>query len=561
LTITEDNIDLVGAVDVSSFFDMGTMDVGIPVTTADQFAMEVHTEPLTTLTAGDTGLSAGIRSRYHVTVAQPNQISISAVEARLRVKHGLADGGHSAVSGVIEASGTDADFTGTATTQRSAGFFALDFDSDVTLANDGWLTGVTINSSVDGGVDMSATKFAGLRLSTNAGKEVWEQGIVIDDSAAAIGLDIGTCTTAIAIADDAPIVLGTTTATAETVVTMEFDETTTGVGSYIMGSSGVPQVLNTNPGAAVIPFSINILQSAGDGDCDDLIAAYIKSQVTGDGDTGLTAVGAAPRFTVGTNGGTTAISQGYATQSHFIHRGTGTITAGSAGSFKTVLGVDDFTIATSLNALQAILEGESGTPTITGQLDVAWLHAESSAYGVDSILRMSNTNSATAGIDMSGVVATDDVIFQNGETLDNATDGFLDAEAGLLSYSQSVVLNSRHRVTTAEINSGHEVLPAITGRAYRLISVKAIAYGGAVGATTTVDVLGTQSAGGVKLVTFAQADLVQSAILTDAADGTVLADGASFAACDAATAITVGKTDSDVTTATGVDFIITYVIE
>jgi len=168
--------------------------------------MEVHTEPLTTLTAGDTGLSAGIRSRYHVTVAQPNQISISAVEARLRVKHGLADGAHSAVSGVIEASGTDADFTGTATTQRSAGFFALDFDGDVTLANDGWLTGVTINSSVNGGVSMAAVQFAGLRISTNAGKEVWEQGIVIDDNAAAIGLDIGICSTDIQLGYDATIV-------------------------------------------------------------------------------------------------------------------------------------------------------------------------------------------------------------------------------------------------------------------------------------------------------------------------------------------------------------------
>ena len=78
---------------------------------------------------------------------------------------------------------------------------------------------------------------------------------------------------------------------------------------------------------------------------------------------------------------------------------------------------------------------------------------------------------------------------------------------------------------------------------------------------TTVDVLGTQAAGSVKLVTFAQADLVQSAVLTDAADGTIIADGASYVACDVTTAITVGKTGGDIVTATGVDFIITYVIE
>jgi len=159
-------------------------------------------------------------------------------------------------------------------------------------------------------------------------------------------------------------------------------------------------------------------------------------------------------------------------------------------------------------------------------------------------------------------ISTADIYLQNGETISNATDGELDfSSASLQVNSQPVVLNTRHRVTVAEINAGHEILPAITGRTYRIIDVTAIAYGGAVGTTTTVDVLGTQGTGSVKLVTFAQADLVQSAVLTIAADGTVLADGASFVACDANTAITVGKTGSDADTATGVDFIITYVIE
>ena len=182
-----------------------------------------------------------------------------------------------------------------------------------------------------------------------------------------------------------------------------------------------------------------------------------------------------------------------------------------------------------------------------------------------SAMRIQATDSAVLpiGLQFSTQTAsmTVDIELQNGETLDNATDGFINAQAGFTSYAQSVVLNHRQRVTTAEINAGHELLPAIAGRAYRIVSVRAIAYGGAVGATTTVDLLGTQSAGGVKLVTFARADLIQSAVLTDAADGTILADGASYVACDVTTAITVGKTDSDVTTATGVDFIITYVIE
>jgi len=126
----------------------------------------------------------------------------------------------------------------------------------------------------------------------------------------------------------------------------------------------------------------------------------------------------------------------------------------------------------------------------------------------------------------------------------------------------TIVYSHRQRVTVAEINAGASLLAAITGKSYRLISCKAIAYGGAAGAVTTVDILGTQSASGVKLVAYAQAALTQSAVLTDGdSNSAVLADGASYAACDAATAITIGKTGSDVTTATGVDVILQYTIE
>lgn len=153
-----------------------------------------------------------------------------------------------------------------------------------------------------------------------------------------------------------------------------------------------------------------------------------------------------------------------------------------------------------------------------------------------------------------------------------AWDADLDTYAGItpsataqlaLQYgNNSVVLCHRHRVTVAEINAGHEVLPAISGKSYRLVDCTAIAYGGAVGTTTTVDVLGTQAAGGVKLVAFEQANLTQSAaVKMGETGGTITADGASYTACDASTAITIGKTGGDADTATGVDFIITYVIE
>jgi len=163
--------------------------------------------------------------------------------------------------------------------------------------------------------------------------------------------------------------------------------------------------------------------------------------------------------------------------------------------------------------------------------------------------------------DIAGLTFADDkIIIGTGAGTIETIDCTATAQMGLQYGNNPVVLNHRHRVTIAEINAGHEVLPAIAGRTYRVIDVVAIAYGGAAGTVTTVDVLGTQAAGGVKLFTFAQADLTQSAVLT-LADATVQADGASFTACDAASAITIGKTGGDIDTATGVDFIITYVIE
>ncbi len=88
-----------------------------------------------------------------------------------------------------------------------------------------------------------------------------------------------------------------------------------------------------------------------------------------------------------------------------------------------------------------------------------------------------------------------------------------------------------------------------------------VRVGGAVGAVTTVDLIGTQTTA-AKLAAFAQASLTQSTALRPGVSGTtLLADGASFVACDANTPITVGKTGSDITTATHVDFIVTYAID
>lgn len=126
----------------------------------------------------------------------------------------------------------------------------------------------------------------------------------------------------------------------------------------------------------------------------------------------------------------------------------------------------------------------------------------------------------------------------------------------------SAVRQLRTRVTIAQVNAGATLLPAISGKKYRMCDVALIAIGGNAGAVTTVDILGTQSASGVKLLAAAQANLTSGALLrAGGTGGTILAAGASFVANDANTAITIGKTGSDVTTSTHFDVLLSYVIE
>lgn len=123
-----------------------------------------------------------------------------------------------------------------------------------------------------------------------------------------------------------------------------------------------------------------------------------------------------------------------------------------------------------------------------------------------------------------------------------------------------VAMNVRRRFTIAEVNAGATLVPAVAGRTIRMIDCRAIAIGGAAGAVTTVDVLGTLTTAR-KLVAYTQANLTQSTVVgAGHAGGVVLADGASYTANDAGTAVTISKTGSNVTTATHIDVIFDYVL-
>lgn len=151
-----------------------------------------------------------------------------------------------------------------------------------------------------------------------------------------------------------------------------------------------------------------------------------------------------------------------------------------------------------------------------------------------------------------------------------ASGGTLKVESGGVSSFESgcipvgVLLNKRTRATTAEVNAGLALLPALAGYKYRIVDVTMIAIGGNAATATSVDIVTTQGASTVRPVVAAVAALTQSAVVKpSSANVAVLADGASFIANDANTAVSVSKqaAGSNLATATNIDIILSYVIE
>jgi len=131
-----------------------------------------------------------------------------------------------------------------------------------------------------------------------------------------------------------------------------------------------------------------------------------------------------------------------------------------------------------------------------------------------------------------------------------------------LASDPTAVRSVRTRFTTAQVNAGATLLPAVPGKQYRIVDMALIAIGGAAATATSVDILATQSASSVKLLAAAVAGLTQNTLLrAGAANAAILAAGASFVQNDVNTAITIGKTNSDLATATHVDALVTYVLE
>ena len=118
----------------------------------------------------------------------------------------------------------------------------------------------------------------------------------------------------------------------------------------------------------------------------------------------------------------------------------------------------------------------------------------------------------------------------------------------------------RQRFTIAQVNAGVELLPAVPGRRYSMVSASLMAFGGAATSVTTVDIVGVQTTP-VLLVAGGVAALLEDIMIKDAhTGGVILAAGLSYVPNDADTAITLDITGSDITVATHIDVHFQYTL-
>jgi len=111
-------------------------------------------------------------------------------------------------------------------------------------------------------------------------------------------------------------------------------------------------------------------------------------------------------------------------------------------------------------------------------------------------------------------------------------------------------------VSAAEVNAGHVIVTVPTGRQFQLVNLEQIAIGGTAAGATAITV-----AGSATIASTTAATLVENALVGMHTSGvTLLVAGASFTAQTAGTDISVGRTDSDLITATSIRFIISYLL-
>lgn len=220
--------------------------------------------------------------------------------------------------------------------------------------------------------------------------------------------------------------------------------------------------------------------------------------------------------------------------------------AGDCVSIGSLFGM----VATDLAASErgsVVVSGQISMPKVTG------------AISRGARVYWNPTGDPVGGTAGSGAVTTSDSAgFLVGYAVEAAVSGDANVTVYVVPGSEAGVQQTRQRFTIAQVNAGATILPARAGIQYQMVDCALISIGGAAATATTVDILATQTTG-VKLVAAAVAGLTQNTLLrAGATNATILADGASFVANDANTAVTIGKTGSNVATATHIDVLLTY---
>jgi hypothetical protein len=249
--------------------------------------------------------------------------------------------------------------------------------------------------------------------------------------------------------------------------------------------------------------------------------------------------------------------------SQFVETNLKGFTAGGAlGQYLRVTGATSLSLADASTVELGTLENATFASGDLGQVRLRTANGTAKMVAAGAITAGAPVYAAASGkIDASGTVFVGTALEAAGA--DNDVIEVLRGPNTDLLANSAVVKHLRTRVTTAQVNAGHTLLPALAGQKYRLVDLALIAIGGNAATATGVLVRGTQSAAVVKLMDAKVAGLTQSTLLRigTATNGVILADGASFVANDANTAITIIKDGSDLATATNIDVLLSYTIE
>lgn len=256
----------------------------------------------------------------------------------------------------------------------------------------------------------------------------------------------------LALGDDDILTAGTTTTTAATKVTIEFDKTTTGIGQIKMGDESNAQVLGANATGTVQGFSINLLHNDTTGEGVENFEGF-KSRVSmsGDGDAGVTMIGGTFRSYVLAG----VAGEVYGIQPWAKHMGTGTITAMSGLSAKCDVTTDAFS-ATTVNAGHFHIDGAA---TVTSSMfDGVMIEVYPDVTCLDSGLRIVADTGAvvSTGIVLGGAMTNGITLtgtYTNGIDLTGATltGGIDNALFSIGSYSGAKAFTTTEEVLPFQV--------------------------------------------------------------------------------------------------------------